>query len=77
MIALQVVRTTFGFHLRECTEVGYSLDSPDNVFLLETLHITPRRDDCLTQALVFSSTSNFFATIAALYNNMRSLKSTI
>ena len=31
---------------------------------------TARRHICLTQACILSSTSNFFATIAAPYNNM-------
>ena len=44
--------------------------SPDNVFLFETLHIKLRRHICLTQAVVLSSTSNFFATIASLCNNL-------
>ena len=43
---------------------------PDNVFVFKTLHVTPRRHICLTQAVIFSSTSNFFATIAALWKNM-------
>ena len=43
---------------------------PDNVFLFKTLHVTPRRHICLTQAVILSSTSNFFATIAALWKNM-------
>ena len=39
---------------------------PDNVFLFKTIHMP------LTQVVIFSSTSNFFATIAALciYNAM-------
>lgn len=36
--------------------------SPDTVFLIETLPITPRRRICLTQAVIFLSTGNFFAT---------------
>ena len=43
-------------------------DSPDNAILFETFHITPRRHICLTQAVILSSTSNFFATIATLCN---------
>ena len=42
--------------------------SLDNVFMFETLHVTPRRHICLTQAAILSSTSNFFATIAAFCN---------
>ena len=42
--------------------------SPASVLLFETLNITPRRYICLTQAVILSSTSNFFATIAALCN---------
>ena len=42
--------------------------SPDNAILFETFHITPRRHICLTQAVILSSTSNFFATIATLCN---------
>ena len=37
----------------------------ENVFLFETLHITPRRHICLTQAVILSSTSNFIATKCA------------
>ena len=37
---------------------------PDNVFLFETLHVTPRRHICLTQAVILSPTSDFFATVA-------------
>ena len=33
-----------------------------NVFLFKILHITPRKHICLTQAVILSSTSNFFAT---------------
>ena len=43
------------------------------VFLFETLHKTPRRDISLTQAVILSSTSNFFITTAALCNNAQSL----
>ena len=45
--------------------------SPDNVFLFKTLHIKLRRHICLTQAVILSTTSNFFATIALLCNNVR------
>ena len=45
--------------------------SPDNVFLLETLHITHRRHICLRQAVILSFVSTFFATIVALCSNMR------
>ena len=47
--------------------------SSDNVSLCETLNITPRRYTCIcsTKAVILSSTSNFYATIAALCNNMR------
>ena len=34
--------------------------SPDNVFLFETFHITPRRHICLRHAVLFPSTRNFF-----------------
>ena len=44
--------------------------SPDNVFLFKTLRTTPRRSISLTQAVILSSTSNFFAPIAALCNNL-------
>ena len=44
--------------------------SPDNVFLFETLHTTPMRHISLTQAVILSSTSNFFASIAVLCNKM-------
>ena len=44
---------------------------PDNVFLFETLHVTPRRHICLTQAVILSPTSDFFATVAALCNDIR------
>ena len=47
----------------------------DNVFVFETLCIIPRKDVCLTQAVILSSTSNFFATIATHCNNMQPLKS--
>jgi len=33
--------------------------STDNVFLFKTLHIKPRGQLCLTQAVILSSTSNF------------------
>ena len=42
--------------------------SPDNGILFETFHVTPRRHICLTQAVILSSTSNFFTTIATLCN---------
>ena len=42
-----------------------------NVFLFEILHITPRRHIYLKQAVIWSSTSNVYVTIAALCNNMR------
>ena len=42
--------------------------SPDNGILFETFHITPRRHICLTEAVILSSTSNFFTTIATLCN---------
>ena len=45
--------------------------SPDNVFLYETLHTTPKRPISLTQAVILSSTSHFFATIAVPSNMMR------
>ena len=32
------------------------------------LKLAPQRHICLTQAVILSSTSNFFTTIAALYN---------
>ena len=45
--------------------------STDNVFLFETLHTTPMRHIIsLTQADILSSTSNFFASIAVLYDKM-------
>ena len=44
--------------------------SPDNVFLFKTLRTTPRRYISLTQAVILSSTSNFFTPIAALCNNL-------
>ena len=44
--------------------------SPDNVFLFKTLRTTPRRSISLTQAVILSSTSNFFTPIAALCNNL-------
>ena len=44
--------------------------SQDNAFLFETLHTTPTRHICLTQAAILSSTSNFLAS-AALSDNMR------
>ena len=40
------------------------------IFLFETLHIRLRRHICLTQVVILSSTSNFFATIASLCNNV-------
>ena len=46
--------------------------SPDNVFLFETLHLTPRSRIWLKQAVILSSTSSFFATIAAFCTNLRS-----
>ena len=39
--------------------------------MYETLYTTPMRHISLTQAVILSSTSNFFATIAALSNIMR------
>ena len=36
----------------------------------DRLHITPRRHNCLSQAVILSSTSNFFSTIAALCKSM-------
>ena len=33
--------------------------SPDPVFVFETLHVTPRRQICLTQGVILSSNSNF------------------
>ena len=45
--------------------------SPGNVFVHETLHTIPMRHISLTQAVILSSTSNFFAAIAALSNIMR------
>ena len=44
--------------------------SPDNIFPFKTLHTTPRRHVSLTQAVILSSTSNFFTTIAVICNNM-------
>ena len=41
-------------------------------FLFETLHIAPTRHICLTQAVILSSTSNFFTTIAPLCNDVMS-----
>ena len=43
--------------------------SQNNVFLLKTF--TPRRLICLTQAVILSSATNFFATIAPLCNNVK------
>ena len=45
--------------------------SPDNVLLFETLHVTPRRHICVTQADILLLTNDFFATIAVFCNNMR------
>ena len=42
--------------------------SPVNVFLFETLHKIPRGHICLTQDVILSTTSNFFATIAMFCN---------
>ena len=42
-----------------------------NVFLSETLCITPRRHICLTQAVILSSNKNFVVNITTLCNNMR------
>ena len=39
-------------------------------FYSHRLHITPRRHNCLSQAVILSSTSNFFSTIAALCKSM-------
>ena len=47
----------------------------DNVFLFKTLYIISRKHVCLTQSVILSSTSNFFATIATHCNYMRPLKS--
>ena len=45
--------------------------SPDDVFQFETnLHTTPMRHISLTQVVILSSTSNFFASIAMLCNKM-------
>ena len=49
---------------------GKQTVSPDDVFLFETLHTTPRRHISLTQAVILLCTSNFFAPVAALCNNM-------
>ena len=40
--------------------------SPHNVFLFETLDTTLRRNLSLTQAVILSSTNNFFSVIAPL-----------
>ena len=50
---------------------GKQTVSPDDVFLFETLHTTPRRHISLTQAVILLCTSNFFAPVAALCNHMR------
>ena len=42
--------------------------------MFATLHITPRRHICLTEAIIFSSASNFFTTIASLCNNIMTSK---
>ena len=44
--------------------------SPDNIFLFEFLHITPRGHIWLTQAVILSFTNNFFSTIVALGKNI-------
>ena len=41
--------------------------SPDNVFLFETFHITPRRHICLRHAVILSSTSNFLCAISSAW----------
>ena len=41
--------------------------SPDNVFLFETFHITPRRHICLRHAVILSSTSNFLSAISSAW----------
>ena len=46
--------------------------SPDVMFA--TLDITPRGHICLTEAVILSSTSNFFVTIALLCNNIMTSK---
>ena len=42
--------------------------------MFATLHITLRRHICLTEAIILSSTSNFFTTIASLCNNIMTSK---
>ena len=44
--------------------------SPHNVFLFETLDTTVRRNLSETQAVILSSTNNFFSIISTLCNNM-------
>ena len=44
--------------------------SPDNVFLFETFHITPRRHICLRHAVLLLSTCNFFPIITSLGNKI-------
>ena len=65
-----VIRST-KFNIDSKPFSGTQNVSPDNVFLFETLHTTSRRHISLTQAVILSSTSNFFTPIAALCNIMR------